>query len=95
MRLAFAPPLLDASPRDTDVASSRARGDDALTKNFFRPLAPTHARERRSRLVPGASRDTPRADDRRLRTAAEALGAAGRPSSSVVIDTPFQTVHYE
>ena len=80
--------------RATPTSLERARRDDALAKNFFRPLAPTHARERRSRLVPGASRDSPRTTDDCGRRRTRPVGGAVRPSVRP-IHIAFRSAHYE
>lgn len=96
MRLAFAPPPLDASPRDTDRARARARRRCAHEKLFPPPRAHSRARTTLApppgRLARHPARGRPTTADGGGRARAR---SAVRPSSSVVIDTPFQTVHYE
>ena len=88
MRLAFAPPLLDASPRDTDRARARARRRCAHEKLFPPPRTDARARTtlapRPGRLARHPARGRP--------TTADGGGGARRGGPSVVIRRHRHTV---
>lgn len=89
-RAPFSQPL-----RAPATSLARERRDDAVAKNVPRALAPTRARERRSRLVPGASRDSTRP---RPTTAADDAGrrstrASDCPTRRACIGLIVSTYH--
>ena len=91
-RAPFSQPL-----RAPATSLARERRDDAVATNVPRALAPTRARERRSRLVPGASRDSTRP---RPTTAADDAGrrstrASDCPTRRACIGLIVSTYHYK